>query len=219
MSPYIIADGLYPNQRFFEICKEHSWEWVVTFKDGNLPSVWDEVLELQKITVKNGREKITTWGEKKIHRIYNWVNDIEYKGFALNWFECVEEIDNITTRFVYISSLKVNYDDVLDLSISGRIRWKIENEGFDIQKNHGYGLGHKYSIKYIQATKNYYQCMQIAHIFNQLFELSSLFKPLLTGKMTIKYLWNYMLGEMRNEILDMDELDSLLSCRVQLRYG
>jgi hypothetical protein len=215
----IIADGLYPNRTFFGICRKYSWKWIVTFKNGNLPSVWKEVLELQKIAIQNTKERVTTWGEKGIHRVYNWVNDIDYQGFKLNWFECVEEVDNETTRFVYISSLNVDYDNILDITISGRIRWKIENEGFDIQKNHGYGLGHKYSRKYMQATKNYYQCMQIAHIFNQLLELSSIFKPLLTGKMTIKHLWNCMLGEMRDLLLDIEELALFLSHRVQFRYG
>jgi hypothetical protein len=73
------------------------------------------------------------------------------------------------------------------------MRWKIENEGFDSQKNHGYGLRHKYSRVSMTATKNYYQCMQIANMINQLFEPGSLFKPLLKGKMTITHLWEKML--------------------------
>ncbi|MDM8524131.1 hypothetical protein QUF80_12245 [Desulfococcaceae bacterium HSG8] len=53
--------------------------------------------------------------------------------------------------------------------------------------------------------KNYYQCMQIAHMISQLFELSSLFGPLLTGKMTICHLRAYMLGEIRHLNLSLKE--------------
>ena len=35
----IVADGLSPNQTFFRRCQENGWDWIVTFKDGNLPSV------------------------------------------------------------------------------------------------------------------------------------------------------------------------------------
>ena len=130
----------------------------------------------------------------------------------------VEEIDNSTTRFVYISNIKVDYYNVLQMTETGRLRWKIENEGFDIQKNHGYGLHHKYSRVSMTATKNYYQCMQIAHMINQLFELGSLLKPLLRGKMTITHLWMVMLGELRHTLLEVEVLETLLKNRIQIRY-
>ena len=66
------------------------------------------------------------------------------------------------TRFVHLSNLKL--DDATSVSVSdeGRLRWKIENEGFNTQKNGGYGLEHKYSRTSFNAMKNYYQCLQIA---------------------------------------------------------
>ncbi len=135
----------------------------------------------------------------------------------MNWYECKEQIGDQTTRFVYLSSLKADYYNIIELTEAGRMRSNIENEGFDIQKNHGYNLGHKYSRISMTAMKNYYQCMQIAHMINQLFELSSLFMPLLKGKITIKYLWNYMLGEMRHR-LDLKDIDGLLTRKIQFRY-
>ncbi|MCF6333289.1 MAG: hypothetical protein L3J11_08390 [Draconibacterium sp.] len=39
----ILADGLYANQTFFKICKDNGWGFIVTFKDGNLPSVNEEI--------------------------------------------------------------------------------------------------------------------------------------------------------------------------------
>ncbi|MCK5538765.1 MAG: hypothetical protein KAI79_18210 [Bacteroidales bacterium] len=44
----IAADGLYPNQTFFEICKNNSWDFVVTFKDKSLKSIQDEIAWLKK---------------------------------------------------------------------------------------------------------------------------------------------------------------------------
>ena len=56
----------------------------------------------------------------------------------------------------------------------GRIRWKIENEGFNVQKNRGYGLEHAYS-KDPHAAKIFYYLLQIAHMVFQLLEKGSLF--------------------------------------------
>ena len=216
----IIADGLYPNRSFFEICKENQWNWIVTFKDGNLPSVWKEILESQDTPDSNTRENSVFKNGKEIHHTYRWVNNINYHGFRLNWFECIESVNNSRKRFVYISNKIVDYDNVLEMTQSGRIRWKIENEGFNIQKHHGYGLGHKYSRVSMRAMKNYYQCMQIAHMINQLFELGSLFKPLSQiPKMTLQHLWKVMLGQLRHQDLDIQILKTSLECRIRIRYG
>lgn len=49
------------------------------------------------------------------------------------------------------------------------MRWKIENEGFNAQKQHGYSLGHLYSENY-QALKNHYYLIQIGHMIGQFME-------------------------------------------------
>jgi len=43
----------------------------------------------------------------------------------------------------------------------------MENQGFNAQKNQGYGLLHKFSRVSPVATCNYYQCLQIAHMIDQ----------------------------------------------------
>jgi hypothetical protein len=212
----ILGDGLYPNQTFFNICKNNNWGWIVTFKDGNLPSVW-------KIVLSNGvtpqtRKHTQERQRKNVVHNYTWINNIEYRGNHLHWFECVERVDQTQKRFVFLSNLAVNYEDVMELTISGRLRWKIENEGFNIQKNQGYGLGHKYSRISMKAFKNYYQCMQIAHMINQLFELGSLLKPLLKAKTTIKHLWKMMLAQIHHDSLDSIELEAFLERCIQIRF-
>ena len=51
----------------------------------------------------------------------------------------------------------------------GRKRWKIENEGFNIQKNGTFDIGHLYS-KNATAIKVHYLMIQIAHIIRQMLE-------------------------------------------------
>ena len=59
----------------------------------------------------------------------------------------------------------------------GRYRWKVENEGFNRQKNSGLNLEHVYSID-PEKWKVYYLLLQIAFILVQLLERGSLLRRL-----------------------------------------
>ena len=192
----ITADGLYPNQSFFKICLQNEWDFIVTLQDQSLKTLQEEISLLKRIAAKQTQvfhsDKTTRTTSK-----YSYLNELDYKEFCLSWVECIETTVNIKsgktseTRFVHLSNLKL--DDATSVSVSdeGRLRWKIENEGFNTQKNGGYGLEHKYSRTSFNAMKNYYQCLQIAHIINQLAiksqNIASIF--INDAKFTICKLW------------------------------
>lgn len=198
----ILADGLYPNKSVFEICKTNKWAFIITLKDTQLKDVQDEVAVFDKLYGKNKdlEEKVVN-KEQIIIRSYRWINGIAYHGHPLNWIECVETKRNIKTgkeeqnKFAHITGCKVNSLNCRALSGFGRLRWKIENEGFNIQKNGGYKLQHKYSRKNLNAIQNYYQCMQIGHLINQLVELSRRFRQI-KSKFTLKHIWKVMIAFM-----------------------
>jgi hypothetical protein len=218
LSICIVADGLYPNRTFFRICRKHGWSWIVTFKDGNLPSVWTRVLQRHRLRHCRTKEETLTHGKTTIHRTYEWHPRMTYQGFPIHWFACEEVVEQTCTRFVYLSSLEMDCYSILELTASGRLRWKIENEGFDIQKHHGYGLGHQFSRRSMLAMKNYYQLMQIAHLMNQLFELSSLLAEVRRSKESLAHIWLCLVGELRHEVLDVAVLATLLARRIRIRY-
>ena len=64
-------------------------------------------------------------------------------------------------QFVYITNIRQDIENVIETANSGRLRWKIENEGFNVQKNNGYALEHKYSRVNYTAMQNYYLILQI----------------------------------------------------------
>ncbi len=119
---------------------------------------------------------------------------------------------------MYLSSLDMDCYSVLELTASGRLRWKIENEGFDVQKHHGDGLGYQFSRCSMLAMKNYDQLMQIAHLMNQLFELSSLLAEVRGSKERLAHVWLCIVGELRHEVLDFAVLAALLARRIRIRY-
>ena len=106
---------------------------------------------------------------------------------------------------------------VIAISQIGRLRWKIENEGFNTQKHLGYGLQHKYARVSWQAAKNYYQCLQIGHLINQLMVLSTTFQSYLQGQITCRHLWECRMAFLREGHLSQPTLDALLQRRIPIR--
>ena len=66
-------------------------------------------------------------------------------------------------------SKKIDKKTQEEIVNTGRERWKIENKGFNEQKNHGYFIQHAFSRNY-NAMKNHYLLAQIAHIIRQMME-------------------------------------------------
>ena len=196
----ILGDGLYPNNTVFDICAKNNWQFIITLKDGNLKTFQMEV-DLLKATAR----KRNVYRANKTSRTnldYAYLNDLEYSGRYFSWVECKETIVNTKSnttsrqRFVYISNIPQNQQNVIETADSGRLRWKIENEGFNSQKNLGYALEHKFSRKSFIAMQNYYQLLQIAHMINQLVERSKQVVDILLehSKQTIVDLWKKMIS-------------------------
>ena len=224
----ILADGLYPYEGFFAICKANHWSYCVTFKDGNLPSVWEEVQELQSLQSQNSYQALCYLSAgKTVKQVFQWVTEVNYQGYILNWLMCNETISSTntspkTTRFVHITDLPINRSNIADTSKTGRLRWKIENEGFNTLKNSGYGMEHQYARKSYIALKNYFQFMQMAHIIHQLMTLNTRFQE---GFMkdknhpTLKNIWRNLVAAMQWAEVDEQELKCINDTRRQFRFA
>lgn len=73
-----------------------------------------------------------------------------------------------TTRFQWVSSIELTKRNIEEMILAGRGRWKIENEGFNNQKNGLYRIEHLNS-KSSNAMKNHYLLTQISDILMQLY--------------------------------------------------
>jgi len=232
----ILADGLYPYEGFFAICKANQWSYCVTFKDGNLPTVWEEVLELQPLQSDNTHIEVCYQPDgKTIEQVFKWVTKIDYQGHTLNWLSCEETIkpkkmaasDEVdeepkTTRFVHLTDLSIHIGNIADTSQTGRLRWKIENEGFNTLKNGGYGMEHQYARKSYCALKNYFQFMQMAHLIHQLMTLNTRFQEgFMKAKNhpALKNLWLDLVSVMQWLKLDEQKLERINSTRRQFRFA
>lgn len=70
---------------------------------------------------------------------------------------------------MWIVSFKISERNSKELIYFGRQRWRIENEGFNMQKNGTFDIEHVYSQNY-NAIKAHYFFIQFAHTIRQLLE-------------------------------------------------
>jgi hypothetical protein len=191
----VLADGLYPNNTVFDICRKNRWEFIINLKDGCLKSVQTEVALLEATS----KEKVVYRANKteNIHLKCKFLNQIEYNEHNYSWISCTQTRTRLsdkeveTKKFVYITSIEQSLETVVGSADGGRLRWKIENEGFNTQKNSGYELEHKYSRISYTAMQNYYQLLQVAHMINQFVEKSADIAQLIKehSKQTLVDLW------------------------------
>ena len=213
----ILADGLYPNSTVFDICRKNSWEFIINLKDGCLKSVQTEVALLDSTALE--KKVFRANKTENIHIKYKFLNQIEYKGHDYSWISCTEtktrRSDKMveTKTFVYITSIEQSLETVVYVADSGRLRWKIENEGFNAQKNLGYELEHKFSLVSYTAMQNYYQMLQLAHMINQFVEKSADVVELLKehSKQTFVALWRDLITFMHNIPYTEEQLADFLS--------
>jgi len=187
--------------------------------------VWEEVNLIYPLSLKQNQQTRRCFDiTKKIwfDEISMFVNNIQYKEHSLNWVEYIR--DNLKDghekkRFVHITNFKVNKKNVWNLSFHGRLRWKIENEGFNTQKNGGYNMQHKYSQKNFTAMQNYYQLMQIAHLINQLTELTVKVKDSLKkAGHTLKSIWEDVVASMKKEVFTTNEITKIYNTIRHIKY-
>ena len=222
----ILADALYASSPVMDICQNNGWKYIITLQQGSLPALQD-CLKDDPPTYRNSfvhRPECIVKNNSITQEFY-WVEDLLHKKHTLHYLQCKETITNqttgksSTTNFVRITNLCPDRSNIQKLSKAGRLRWKIENEGFNEAKNNGYNMEHLYSRKSFNAQQNYYQCMLIAHLLNQLLEHSIKIQDLLKRfkKITIKYLWQQLLCAMKCQVLCEQTLEDIDKKKHQVR--
>ena len=177
----LLADSLYPNGPVFKRCSDYNWNFIFVLQESVLKSLWQDFHGIFNLTEAAIGAKLKQDEFFKEKRRYRWVNKLDYEGTDFNGKVNLLVISSennkalYQTRRAFITNHKITESSALKIEASGQLRWKIENQGFDIQKHHGYNLEHTYS-KEPNAMKVVYLLIQIAHIINQLFLQANLFK-------------------------------------------
>lgn len=223
------SDSLYACGRALTVAKNNDWSYIFTFKEGRLPAVWEEFQRLLAHTPENTLGLTLPSGTRQVYR---WVNAMSYEDsdrrtHTFNAVECLETVEDVTTRYAWITDFVLGAHTVAAIAErGGRARSKIENEGFNVQKNSGLNLEHPYSMD-LEKLKAYYYLLQIAHMILQLLEKGSLLKHVArkAGKRpldlfgSLKNIARRLLEAFRYCLLPDEAFDPKAAAAIQIRLS
>ena len=195
----INGDALYVTTPIINICKKYNWLYIFNFKPDRLKEINEQFED--NINYKN---------EVNIQNYYLSKN-IMFNKNKLNVIKFIEKKKNNETTFRYITNLDVNDNNIKEIVILGRKRWKIENVGFYNQKYRIFDITHLNS-RNDNAMKCHYFFIQIAHTIRQLLEQGNILTKSL--KLKIKEVSAFILKTLTSTISDLNNIKT----NTQLRF-
>lgn len=195
----ITGDALYVTTPIINICKKYNWLYIFNFKPDRLKEINEQFED--NINYKN---------EVNIQNYYLSKN-IMFNKNKLNVIKFIEKKKNNETTFRYITNLDVNDNNIKEIVILGRKRWKIENVGFYNQKYRIFDITHLNS-RNDNAMKCHYFFIQIAHTIRQLLEQGNILTKSL--KLKIKEVSAFILKTLTSTISDLNNIKT----NTQLRF-
>lgn len=213
----LLCDSLYAAATVMEICKRYGWAFIICYKEGSIPSVYQEFQTLLTMQMENRCTNET----KNVFQKISWATDIDYQKHALHLIRSLDEDKRSKElkTFLYLTNIKPTKSTVRALANgAGRQRWKIENQGFNMQKNGGYNLEHVYSENE-NAAKCFYLCLQIAHTINQLLEKSNLIANGIKKFGSLKNFTRHLLDAIRFITIENADISELFQQPFQIRLN
>ncbi len=203
----IQGDNLYAVEPVMKICRQKNWKYLFTHKAGR-QKLLDESYEW----VRQGKGSVTADRMGKEKGTGEYVNHVEETAgkeetanlFSYSYKTGKEVGKEQTVTFKWITNIELTEKNLEEMINAARGRWKIENEGFNNQKNGIYDIGHLNS-RNSNAMKNHYLMTQIADIIMQIYPA---WNPLVKEiKQSIKNTSSWLLESFRRQpITDEDVL-------------
>lgn len=170
----ILADSLYASEPVFSLCRENKWNYIIRYKEGSITSIAEEYRAVMQMGEgeKKEKEEERKYKRRKRENIkygMSWVSELEYKGHSLTVMELEIEIEKEgkkekeIKRFQWLTNMRITGKTAWEFAQTGRKRWKIENDCFNVQKNIRYDIQHANSLDY-NGMKCHYILTQIADI-------------------------------------------------------
>jgi len=146
LNPVYLGDDLFACQPIASMITAHGDDFIFTCKETSHKTLYDF---MDGCTKEKLETKIRRRSKTDTFR-YRWIENVPLRdgkdAMNVNWigFQIVDAKGKITTTMAWVTSLPVSTENVEELVACGRARWKIENESFNVLKNHGYELAHNF---------------------------------------------------------------------------
>ncbi len=190
----IIGDDIYSHEPFIEDLRENRCEFVLVAKDTSHLELAEQIQQHQLQGLIEQGSWTSQVGKKIRHYEYRILNQIDLtksKKVKLNYFEVWERdsSNNLLYHNSWVTDFTVTKYNVCELFLIGRSRWKIENEQFNIQKNHGYHITHNYGHGQHNLSMIFYLLNLLAFISHLILEMGTSLYHEARGSLSRRAFW------------------------------
>lgn len=177
-SDNFIGDDLYSRQPICELAVAQGYNFIFVAKPSSHKSLYEWLEFLEKNgELTTGEIKKYEKGKQRIYR-YRSVNNVPIResepSLLVNWYE-VEIFDTAKNKVIYKNSFITNHElneqNIFKMVVSGRTRWKVENESNNILKNQGYNLEHNFGHGQENLSEILLSLNLLAFLFHNVLDL------------------------------------------------
>src|ERR1700674_517696 len=146
LRPVYLGDDLFACQPIATMVKDNGGDFIFTAKESSHTALYDFIKGAEAF---RHDEKVRKGKTTHTFR-YRWFEAVPLRdgkdAMPVNWigFEIIDAKGRVKYSMAWVTSLPVTKQNVAEIVACGRTRWKIENEGFNVMKNHGYELEHNF---------------------------------------------------------------------------
>lgn len=146
LRPVFLGDDLFACHPVAKMITDAGDDFIFTCKPTSHKTLYDFI---DGAEFRRHEEKVRRRNTKETLR-YRWIEAVPLRdgkdAILVNWigFEIVDAKGKVKYSMAWVTSLPVSKDNVAEIVACGRARWKIENESFNVLKNHGYELEHNF---------------------------------------------------------------------------
>lgn len=176
----IMTDDLHSHQPLCQLLLEHELHFIMTCREESHQALYQEVELLTRL--EEGIEEMTVrhWnGRYHELRTYRWVEQVPLRAGAealgVNWGEITivqEDTGKPLYHNAWITSHELTEETVPEVAAAGRAHWKVENENFNVLKNHGYHFEHNYGHGTQHLSTVLLTLLLLAFLFHTVLDLS-----------------------------------------------
>jgi len=146
LRPVYLGDDIFACQPVVEMLINQGDDFIFTCKEDSHKTLYDFMDGADKNKLE---QKIRTRTKTDIFR-YFWIENVPLRdskdAINVTWvgFQILDDSGKIKTKMAWVTNLSVTKENIAEIVSYGRTRWKIENETFNVMKNHGYELEHNF---------------------------------------------------------------------------
>jgi len=195
MAQIVVGDDLYSHVPFVEQLHQHRQHYMLVAKPSSHPTLLAAVAAAQGLEQGQTGHWAEGSGAQQKTYTYHFVRQVPLaleSAIRVNYLEVWErsKAGELLYHNSWITDLDVDATNVAVVVQIGRTRWKIENEQFNVHKNHGYELTHNYGHGQQTLSMVFYLLNLLAYLTHAILALGDRLYQRCRAQESHRELWN-----------------------------